>query len=110
MSRWSPRIACRRRVAALATCLLWASGCSEPESQPVTVSWSQSQLQLLRSLSLAALREPPEPHSNRVASDPRAARLGQRLFFEPGLGANGEVACVSCHVPALHFSDGLHRS
>ncbi len=31
------------------------------------------------------------------------------LFFEPRLSKNGAVACATCHVPALDFSDGKSR-
>jgi cytochrome c peroxidase len=54
----------------------------------------------------------PWPHpeasdsSNRVQGDPAAAALGQRLFFDPRLSANGSVSCASCHRPAQHYQDG----
>ena len=49
---------------------------------------------------------PPDP-TNRVESDPRAQHLGQFLFFDTRLSANGAVACATCHQPARSFSDGL---
>jgi cytochrome c peroxidase len=72
--------------------------------------WSPAQIQLLESLSIASLPALPAAPSNRVADDPRALRLGDRLFFEPGLSANGEISCATCHLPALYFSDGRPRS
>lgn len=48
---------------------------------------------------------PPDP-TNRVADDPRAAHLGQWLFFDAELSADGSVSCATCHDPALEFSDG----
>lgn len=48
---------------------------------------------------------PPNP-TNAHADNPEAARLGQRLFFEPRLSANGEISCATCHDPELGFSDG----
>jgi len=36
--------------------------------------------------------------------------MGHRLFFDPALSANGEISCASCHLPALHFTDGLPTS
>jgi len=80
---------------------------------------------------LAALRAlryddgpPPEDPSNRVADDPAARRLGQRLFFDPSLsgplieadndgspatlgvvGEAGRVSCAGCHVPQSGFVD-----
>jgi len=77
------------------------------------------------SLRALAVRPPlPADPTNRYADDPRAARFGQRLFFEPrfsgallegdndgssntlGLkGETGRVSCAGCHVPAAGFSD-----
>jgi cytochrome c peroxidase len=31
------------------------------------------------------------------------ARLGQRIFFDTGLSASGQMACASCHNPAEHY-------
>jgi cytochrome c peroxidase len=54
---------------------------------------------------------PPRPNAtNRYADDPRAALLGQRLFFDARFSANGAVSCATCHVPDLGFSDGKSLS
>jgi len=70
--------------------------------------------QLLHTLS--PLPAVPEDRTNKVADSPAAARLGQKLFFEPRLsgpiqtgtpqegqlGAIGEtnkIACRNCHMP-----------
>ena len=55
---------------------------------------------------------PPAPASpsNRAADDPRAAQLGHRLFFDPGLSANGEISCATCHIPSLAFTDAKVNS
>lgn len=71
--------------------------------------WTRNEAALLRSLSLTSLPAVASA-SNRFARDPRAARLGHRLFFETDLSANGEVACASCHKPELYFTDGRPRS
>lgn len=34
-------------------------------------------------------------------------QLGERLFYDPVLSANGERSCGSCHQPGKAFSDGL---
>ncbi len=60
---------------------------------------------------------PPSP-TNALADDPRAALLGQRLFFDPELsgalvrtsdlgtaGETGRVACDACHAPEGWFVD-----
>ncbi len=102
----------RWQLAAIAVSILWAFGCPEPETGdvPNAGGWSPDQLELLRSLSLVSLPPPPESRSNRVADDPRAARMGRRLFFDPGLSRNGRISCATCHRPELYFTDGRERS
>ena len=48
---------------------------------------------------------PPSPAGNQ----PSAARigLGKMLFLDPRLSRDGNMACASCHNPALGWSDGL---
>ena len=67
--------------------------------------WTPEQIAQLRSLSLAALEPLPADPSNRVADDPRAVALGQRLFFDPRLSSNGKVSCATCHMPDREFQD-----
>ncbi|MGI9332038.1 MAG: cytochrome-c peroxidase [Gammaproteobacteria bacterium] len=55
-------------------------------------------------LELSPLEDVPEDETNAVANDPRAARLGQFLFFDTRLSANGRVSCASCHRPDHGFS------
>jgi cytochrome c peroxidase len=73
-------------------------------------AWTEAELALLGSLSLGALGPPPPSPSNRVADDPAAAELGHHLFFDPGLSRDGSVACASCHVAGLLFTDGRPTS
>src|SRR5216684_3528381 len=42
------------------------------------------------------------PPSSRM---PARAALGQKLFFDARLSANGAVACATCHTPARAFTD-----
>lgn len=43
---------------------------------------------------------------NRVSGHPAAIHLGQRLFFDQRLSANGKVSCATCHQPHRGFQDG----
>jgi cytochrome c peroxidase len=52
---------------------------------------------------------PPDP-DNPVADDERAAKLGQRLFYDPRYSKDGTISCASCHQPAHAFSDGQPTS
>ncbi len=69
-----------------------------------------AEVALLDSLSLRTLPPPPPSPSNRVADDRDAAELGHRLFFDAGLSRNGSIACATCHVPSLRFTDGRATS
>lgn len=61
-----------------------------------------------RKLAAELLRdaEPPPDPTNRYATDPRAAALGQFLFFDTRLSPDGKFACATCHDPARAFTDG----
>ncbi len=69
--------------------------------------WTAAQLNELRSLSLSTLEPLPPDPTNRVADDPRAVHLGERLFFDTRLSADGKVACGTCHQPDRDFQDGI---
>ena len=73
---------------------------------PWPSDWSESERQLIQSLSLTQLPPLPADHSNAVADNPDAARLGQYLFFDTRLSANGSVSCATCHQPNRLFTDG----
>ena len=71
------------------------------------VPWTEAEVATLRSLWLGSLEPLPPDPTNAVADNPDAARLGQRLFFDPRLSANGAIACATCHQPQRRFTDGL---
>jgi cytochrome c peroxidase len=90
-------VICSALLLAGATLTAATSGSSQ---------WTAAQLDELRSLSLSALEPVPADPTNRVADDPRAVRLGERLFFETRLSADGKVSCGTCHQPDRDFQDG----
>lgn len=47
--------------------------------------------------------EPSFPQDNQLTEE--GVELGRRLFFDPALSKNGQVACASCHKPESAFSD-----
>ncbi|MGE0359880.1 MAG: cytochrome-c peroxidase [Vicinamibacterales bacterium] len=69
--------------------------------------WTARDLGVLRSLWLGDLEPLPPDPGNRVADDPCAAALGERLFFDTRFSANGRVACGECHQAEREFQDGL---
>lgn len=46
------------------------------------------------------------PVTNRNPSDKQIA-LGEKLFSDPLLSANGNMACITCHIPSKGYADGL---
>jgi cytochrome c peroxidase len=92
-------------------------------SSPMTSDEEAARAALAAHLLEATVTAPADP-TNRFADDPRAAALGQKLFFDPGFsgqlidednngsvatlglkGETGKVACIGCHVPAAGFLD-----
>lgn len=71
--------------------------------------WSEADLDTLRSLWIESLPPLPEDPSNAVADDDRAALMGNRLFFDTRMSANGDVSCATCHNPDLEFTDGRRK-
>jgi cytochrome c peroxidase len=67
--------------------------------------WTEEELGLVRSLSLASLPPTPADPSNRVADDPRAVELGRAMFFDTRFSSTGDVACATCHLPDRQFQD-----
>jgi len=97
----------RKSASLVATALIVAGLVSWLMRSPAHGAWTAAELGLLRSLWIGSLPPVPPAPGNAVADNPRAARLGQRLFFDTRLSANGEVACATCHQPELLFTDGL---
>lgn len=71
--------------------------------------WTDADLEVLQSLSIESLGAVPADPTNAVADDPRAARLGHALFFDPRLSGNGGISCSTCHQPLRNFTDGLPK-
>jgi cytochrome c peroxidase len=91
--------------AALASASMLAPAGPEPGPVAGSVAAEFDDLELRRILQLSPLGPPPRD-SSRVADDPRAARLGQFLFFDPRLSGSGSVSCATCHDPSRGFADG----
>jgi len=90
-------------VAMAAATMLPVSSTAE------ALSWSEAEIEILRSLTLSSLPPLPGDASNLVADDLRAAEFGRQLFFDPRLSATGSVSCSSCHQPERRFTDGLDK-
>lgn len=57
---------------------------------------------------LAPLPPVPVPANNPMSAEKIV--LGKKLFWDGRLSGNGQLACVSCHLPALGWGDGQATS
>lgn len=69
--------------------------------------WTEGEITTLRSMWIESLPELPPDPSNAYADNPQAAALGHKLFFDTRFSSNGRVACGTCHLPELVFTEGL---
>ncbi len=90
-------------VIAAATRLAGTNG----EGRSPSLDFDERELR--RILRLSPLRPPPPDPSNARADDPRAARLGERLFFDRRLSADGTMSCATCHDPRNAWTNGRQR-
>lgn len=75
-------------------------GAKEPVSIP---GFTPSQARIV--LSMSPLPPVPPDPTNRVADDPRAAALGQAIFFDTRFSRSGDVSCATCHDPTRGWAD-----
>ena len=66
--------------------------------------FSEDEWETVMSLSPLPDMPPPNP-TNRVADNPKAARLGQMFFFDFRFSEKGTIACSTCHSPFHGFAD-----
>jgi cytochrome c peroxidase len=94
----------RHSLAAVLVALLTSTSHGAPTAMDDRSLFTPQELAAIyRHSPMPAL--PPDP-TNRVADDPRAARLGQYLFFDARLSVSGKVSCATCHQASLSFTDG----
>jgi cytochrome c peroxidase len=74
-----------------------------PRAGPLARPRSLQQVGLPAELTRKAI-----PHDN--PQTPEKIALGQKLFFDGRLSADGTVACATCHDPARAFTDGRPAS
>jgi cytochrome c peroxidase len=70
-----------------------------PAAGPLAAPKSMQQVGVPAALTRAAM-----PADN--PQTPEKIALGEKLFFDGRLSANGTVACATCHDPARAFTDG----
>jgi cytochrome c peroxidase len=91
-------------VAAVGLVGVLAGAAAPPVSGSDRDRYTADQLAaILRHSPLSRL---PPGATDGVADSAPAAALGQFLFFDTALSADGKVACATCHQPARGFTDG----
>jgi len=81
--------------------LVLAAACDEA---PPTTSFPESlDAQLRRSIGPWGV----VPIAAAPQQNPALVALGQALMFDKILSGNRDIACATCHEPALHMTDGL---
>lgn len=53
---------------------------------------------------------PPSMATPQHPITPQLVKLGDDLYWDPRLSADGAVSCARCHQPSLYGSDGLPKS
>ena len=102
LTRW---LRCSLLTLALGVVTPWPA----PAAEEALLDFTPTELRRIQSHGPwppAAAFDP----GNGLATHPQAVALGQRLFFDPRLSQGGRLACASCHVPGLAFTDGLARA
>jgi cytochrome c peroxidase len=103
-ARWPALAAALALAAPIAPT---ASGApQDPVAAPESLAGFSAE-ELRKILTHAPLGEPPPDETNAALAHPLAARLGQRLFFDPRVSRDGDRSCATCHVPEKGFADGL---
>ena len=76
---------------------------------PIPTAGPLAQPRSLHQVGLPAAQTPAAIPADNPQT-PEKIALGQKLFFDGRLSADGTVACASCHNPALAFTDGRPTS
>ncbi len=94
--------------ASLLIVIILATACDQPKQE--RMSRAEKRRTLIDSLShFSALPEQVKaPKDNPLSTE--KIELGRLLFFDPILSGNKDVACASCHHPAMGYAEILDIS
>ncbi len=92
-----------------AALLVFVVACGRESAPPVDPD-ALSKQELAQLATMSPLPAVPKDPTNAVADDPRAAALGQMLFFDADLGGTPGISCSSCHAGPAMDDAGKHVS
>ena len=75
------------------------------QHQPESALTAQ-EISLLKSFGPWPVTVPQDP-GNELSGLQWAEQLGEKLFRDTDLSGNRSIACITCHLPAKGFADGL---
>lgn len=101
------RIVCTITAVFILAVFPWGLVASGGEQSQDVVKWDRKEIKILKSLWLGSLPPLPDDPSNAYDKDPRAAVLGEEIFYDTRFSADGKVACSNCHFPTYSFTDDL---
>ena len=98
-----------RLTCVMVTLIVGATRQATPETPPIPGAGPLARPKSLQQVGTAAdaTRAAIPPDNPQT---PEKIALGQRLFFDGRLSADGSVACSTCHDPARAFTDGKPTS
>lgn len=103
----------KTRLYLLIVVCLWAVSCGKAhytetshKPEPITIRGiTIPATNVVEILKLSSLPNVPPNPTNQYADNKDAALLGQHLFFDVRLSANGEVSCATCHQAETDWTD-----
>ena len=97
----------------LSALMLWTASCGKVQHTETSQSPGSINIHgitipatnVVEILKLSPLPKLPPNPTNQYADNKDAALLGQHLFFDSRLSANGEVSCATCHQVETDWTD-----
>ncbi len=105
MRNWHGLIVAILGVAVAAIALTAAAPVVGQRSAASIVEFTEAEIATILSHGPWPAPWQPDP-SNRASGNGAAIYLGERLFFDKRLSADGSLSCGQCHLPDLRWTDG----
>lgn len=101
---------CTRRQIGALLLLIFLVGCDDFDPEPINFSQDDIvpvgavQTLEIRGRILASLPE------EAPSADSKQVELGRLLFWDPILSGDRDVACATCHLPEISYTDSQHQA